>query len=405
MPEERPLRIALFSDSYLPVLNGVSISIKSLVDELRRQNHSVHIYTAAHFKFRDSDPNVHRFFAVQTPWTRGYPLAVPPFYPMLRIFRRTQYDVVHAHTPWTIGFVGLRWAQSHDLATVGTYHTLYDKYAHYIPFAPKRYLRYKIAKHTNFFYNSLDEVITPSDASRRWLLRHSVKRPITVIPTANLVPQLLDRSALKAELGIHPEQRVLLYVGRIATEKNMFTLLEAAAISMRSHPSTILLIVGDGPSRTECKEYAFSLGIGDRVRFEGFVPREQVDRYYAVADIFCFASTTETQGLVVSEAMSYGLPAIVVSGGGAGAAIVHGENGLLVRNDAAILGEHILQVLSDDHLWTRLSDGAQKSARAYSPTEMANQVVEVYRKALARNQQRVRQCQEQGIQMSEKLNR
>jgi len=366
----------------MPVLNGVSISIKVLVDELRRQGHSVHVFTAGYFGHQDQDPNIVRFPAATTPWTRGYPLAFPPFYPMVRHFRKHDFDIVHTHTPFTIGFVGLRWAESHNVPIVSTYHTLYDKYAHYIPYAPKRYVRYKIAKHTNFYYSNVDQVITPSEASMRWLQRHSVKTPITVIPTSTLIRRDLDRTEIRIQKQIRPDQTVLLYVGRIAREKNMETLLQSFALIAQARPDALLLIVGDGPYRRDCASLARDLGVGDRVRFEGFIPREQVDEYYALADLFLFASTTETQGLVVTEAMNYGLPAVVAQGGGAGAAVVHGRNGFLVRNDVRELADHALEILSNPELFDQMSSFARESVRSYSVEDMTTQVLSVYYRAL-----------------------
>jgi 1,2-diacylglycerol 3-alpha-glucosyltransferase len=378
---ERKLRIAVFTDSALPVLNGVSISVSCLITELRNAGHSVTLFTAAHFKYKDPDPNTYRFFALQTPWTPNYPLAVPPFAPMLRQFRKDRFDVIHTHTPFTIGFVGLRWAQSHGIPIVSTYHTLYDRYAHYIPL-PRRYIRFKIAKHTNFYYNSVDQVITPSEASLKWLRRHSVKKPITVIPTGIPGTGFFDRSELRLSLGIAPDQWVLLYVGRLAKEKNLEVLFQAVALAFHEDPRLRLWLVGDGPHREACLEQVRALGIGDRVRFVGFVPREEVDKYYAVSDLFVFASITETQGLVVQEAMSYGLPAVAVGGGGASASIEPGTNGFVVKNEVYEFADQIIAAIEDDLEFARLSEGARRSVRQYSTLHMTEKVVDVYRKAI-----------------------
>jgi 1,2-diacylglycerol 3-alpha-glucosyltransferase len=376
------LRVAIFTDSALPILNGVSVSVDLLVRELRNQGHSVHLFTASHFGFRDPDPNTHRFRAVETPWTKNYPLAIPPFYGMLRAFRRQRFDLIHTHTPFTIGFVGLRWAESHELPIVSTYHTLYDRYAHYIPFFPRRYVRFKIAKHTNFYYNSVDHVITPSQASLRWLQRHSVETPVTVIPTGAPDRQMLDRSEMRRQLKIAPEQKVLLYVGRIAPEKNLMLLLEAAAQAIHRDETVRLWLVGDGPHRQACFEKSSALGIGDRVHFAGFVPRAEVDRYYAAADLFVFSSITETQGLVVQEAMTYGLPAVAVGGGGAADSIVDGVNGHIAQNSPEALCEAILSVLRDEQEHARLSAGALQTVRGHTASGMVERVVQVYRQVL-----------------------
>lgn len=377
------LRIAIFSDSCLPILNGVSISIDALVRELRNLGHSVHIYTAAHFKFKDHDPNTFRFPAIETPWTRNYPLAFPPFYPMLLRFRRQEYDVIHTHTPFTIGFVGLRWGQSHEVPVVSTYHTLYDRYAHYIP-GPRRYTRFKIAKHTNFYYNRVAEVITPSDAAAKWLRRHDVTRPITVIPTGTPSKAHHERDSVRHSMGIPDGQQILLYVGRLAKEKNLDTLLEACKVVFAVNPWARLFLVGDGPYRREATELARWLGIGDKVRFIGFVPRQEVDRYYVASDLFVFSSITETQGLVVQEAMTYGLPAVVAQGGGAGASVQDGHNGFLVRNDPHDLAEKVALLLADHELRNHLSEGARHTVAAYTTTDMAHAVLDVYGRSIAR---------------------
>lgn len=382
MTSDRPLRIAIFSDSALPILNGVSVSIDALVKELRERGHSVHLFTSAFHRYRDRDPNTHRFLAIETPWTRGYPLALPPFYPWLHEFRAHHFDVVHTHTPFTVGFVGLRWAQSHGLPVVSTYHTLYDKYTHYVPYFPKAFTRYKIAKHTNYYYNAVDHAITPSEFAKDWLVRHSIKTPVEVIPTGVPVPKPLDRATVRQELGISPSHKVLLYAGRIAREKNMERLLKAASLAMRQDPRVRFWIVGDGPSRGDCTRTVRELGIGDRVHFVGFVPRAKLDPYYAAADLFLFGSTTETQGLVVAEAMTYGLPTVIVRGGGASDAVVPGKTGFVVGDHPLEFAGALMRLLTEEDLYAEFSASAATVARSYTVPAMADRVLGVYRNVM-----------------------
>jgi 1,2-diacylglycerol 3-alpha-glucosyltransferase len=380
------MRIAIFSDSVLPVLNGVSVSIDSLVRELRNRGHSVHVFCPRYPGHRESDPNAYRFRSIETPWTKGYPLAYPPYYRMLLKFRRHEFDIVHTHTPGPVGFVGLRWAEAHELPIVATYHTLYDRYHHYFTPLPRRYVRYRIAKHTNYYYQRVDHVITPSEASLKWLRRHAVETEASVVPTGAPGRRMLDRTEIRQSLGIPPEHRVMLYVGRLAKEKNMGTLFEMAALAFKADPFLRLWLVGDGPFRQECHQIVRRLGIGDRVRFVGFVPRLDVDPFYEAADLFVFSSITETQGLVVQEAMTYGLPAVAVIGGGASASIEDGFNGFAVKNDPEAFAETVLEVLHDDALLTRLSEGAIRSVREHGTGEMCDRVLEIYRKVLSKRQ-------------------
>ncbi len=376
------LRIGLFSDSALPVLNGVSVSIDGLVNELRRQGHSVQPFLPRFPGYKDPDPNTNRFRAIETPLSKGYPVAYPPFYRMLRRFREHEFDVIHTHSPFMLGMVGFRWAEAHDLPIVSTYHTLYDRYAHYFRLLPRRYVRFRIAKHTNYYYNRMDHVITPSEAAAKWLHRHSVDTPMSIIPTGISGGAQIDRADARHRQGIPPEAKILLYVGRLAQEKNLDMLLESVALSLREDPALRLWLVGDGPYRAECKAIVRRQGIGDRVRFIGFVERSKVDEYYAAADLFVFTSITETQGLVVQEAMMHGLPAVVVAGGGAGAAVESGVNGYLVKNDPKEFSAYVEKVLRDDDLYSRMSAQAKRSVRHQGVPEQCDRVVAVYREVI-----------------------
>jgi 1,2-diacylglycerol 3-alpha-glucosyltransferase len=380
----RSLRIAVFSDSYGPIVNGVSVSIEALVEELRARGNSVHIFTAAFRRHKDMDPNIYRFPAIQLPFFPGYSFATPPFYPMLRRFRKHRFDVVHTHTPYTIGFVGLRWAESHNIPLVSTYHTLYEKYAHYVPYFPKAYVRYKIAKHTNYYYNRCDQVIVPSEAAHQSLRRHSVHAPVSIIPTGNPPTRKFAKDDARREMGIRPGEKALLYVGRIAREKNLLLLLEAMQLVMAERQDTRLWVVGDGPYRKDCQRLARELGIGDRVKFTGSVPREDVDKYYAAADLFVFSSYTETQGLVIGEAMAYGVPAIAVRGGGASSAIEDGENGFVVGNSPLQFSEAVLTALANPALLGRLSETARRSVKVWTHSDACDSVLEVYESAIGK---------------------
>jgi len=378
----KPLRVAMFTDSAFPVMNGVSVSVDALIGELRNQGHSVHLFTARFPGYRDPDPNTYRFRALETPISKGYPIAYPPFIRMLRKFRRHEFDVIHTHTPFMLGMVGLRWAESHDLPLVSTYHTLYDRYAHYFRVLPYRYVRFRIAKHTNFYYNRVDHVLTPSDASLKWLRRHSVSTPMTVVPTGIMRGADIERAEARRSLGISPDSRILLYVGRLAKEKNLGLLLEAVADVFRTDSKARLWLVGDGPFRDECVARVRAAGIGDRVRFVGFVAREEVSRYYSAADLFVFPSITETQGLVVQEAMMHGLPAIVATGGGASASVVDGVNGFVVKNEPQEFAQTIRRVMENEALYVRLAEQAPRSVRELGVPAMCEHVLAVYRQVI-----------------------
>lgn len=379
----RLLRIAIFSDSFFPITNGVSQSISLLVEELRSRGHSVSIFSARYPGHKDSDPNVIRFLSVVTPVARDYPLSVPPYFPYYRYFRLGNFDIVHTHTPFLAGNIGMRWARRKRIPLVSTYHTLYEKYAHYVPFIPHKITKRCIAMYTHWYYNHCEEIITPSRSALRFLKHHHIQKPITVIPTGIPTPPILSKAEARAQLGVKPEERMLLYVGRIAREKNIHFLFEALIHLIRKE-QVRLWLVGDGPAWQECADKVRELGIGDHVVFVGAVPRKTVDVYYASADVFTFASVTETQGLVLGEAMSFGLPVVVVQGGAASHAVQDGVTGLISSPDPQEFSSKVLQILENEGLWHRLSEGALNASRNWSVSTMTDAVLEVYQRVLQR---------------------
>jgi glycosyltransferase involved in cell wall biosynthesis len=379
---KQKLSIALFSDSALPILNGVSVSIAALIEEFRRQGHSVHLFTSGYPRYKETDPNTHRFYSAITPFAPDYPFAFPPFAPFLREFCEAKFDIVHTHTPFTVGCIGLAWAKLQEIPIVSTYHTQYDKYTHYVPIIPKKIVRRIIARHTTRYYNSVDHVLTPSHSSLRWLEKHKVVTPLTIVPTGVPPARQLNRSECRARLKIDPNDSVLLYAGRIATEKNLELIFQAFKIVIEKEKHAQLLIVGDGPANKKYLELARSLGVGDCVKFVGFVPRENLDPFYAAADVFVFPSMTETQGLVVAEAMSYGLPPVVVRYGGAGEQVEDNVNGFLCANDPAEMASDILNLLSDNRTYKRLASEAIQTAERLSIPDMAANILTVYREVI-----------------------
>lgn len=348
------------------------------------QGHSVHVFTTRYPGHRDQDPNIWRFPSIRLPFFPQYPFATPPFYGSLRHFRAHAFDIIHTHTPYTVGFVGLRWAESHNIPIVTTYHTLYERYAHYVPYFPKVYVRYKVARHTNYYYNRVAHVITPSEAAFTSLRRQSVNTPITIIPTGNPPVREISRESARKMMGARESEKALLYVGRISREKNITLLLDAVAQVMKNRSDTRLWMVGDGPDRLAAQKYARAMGIGDRVKFVGAVPREQVDMYYAGSDLFVFASTTETQGLVIGEAMTHGLPAVAARGGGASDNISDGETGIIVGSSVAQIADAIEHLLDNPNLLSQLGDNCREFSRSWTHAESCKRVLSVYESVLGR---------------------
>jgi len=336
----------------------------------------------------DTDPDVVRFRAIITPWAKGYPLAYPPFRATLRKFWQLPVEIVHTHTPFTVGFCGLRWAESAGLPIVSTYHTLYDRYVHYVPFLTRSYVAYKVAKHTRYYYGHVAKVITPSQVAAEVLRDHGVTTPIEVIRTGIPRTDPMPRAEARARLGIPQDEMMLLYVGRLATEKNLGLLLECVSRWRRSLPNARLRLVGDGPGRPNLESRAAQMGVRERVTFHGQVGRDEVLVYMAAADLFVFPSTSETQGLVIGEAQSMGLPAVAVLGGGAPETIEHGVDGMVVADDAQEFARAVEEILRNPALRAKMSENALRSPARISPEEYVFRIERTYEEVLGAEKQK-----------------
>ncbi len=385
------LRIGHFSESFHPVQNGVTTSLLTLVRELRACGHKVWIFAPAHQEQPEREVNVLRFPSFVSAFNREYPLAYP-FYPRLALtthFSRLRLNVVHTHTPFVLGLTGANLAIRRSTPLVTTFHTLYSRYSHYMPLLPDTVTQNLIEHYLPWYYNRCTEIICPSQIASEALLAMGVEQPIEVIPTGVPLPapELISvdaAAALRNELEIRPDTPVLLYAGRLAPEKNIPWLLEVFARVLVEEPRSLLLIAGGGPIQPDLEAHAESLGIAANVRWLGPVPRRKMDTFYAAADVFCFPSPSETQGLVIGEARAAGLPCVVVDAGGAPELVVDGEDGYRIPpDDSDLFTARVLELLGNRHLRETMRKQARQNAVLYTPERMVERVLTVYDRAMS----------------------
>lgn len=391
MTLDRPLRVAMFTDCYTPIINGVVSSILALKTALERAGQTVDIYCPhAPGELPGPEPGVYRFassrFVFQPEQRFTWPWPRRP----LREFASRHYDVTHLHTPFNVGWMGRGAARRAGVPTLFTHHTLWEEYVHYIPLVPKAWLRAWVIGLCRGFANGAEVVIAPSAAVRDRFAAQGVTTPIRVVPTgidtAMFAPR--DGAAVRQDLGLAPDQPVMLYAGRMGKEKSLDLLLAAAARVFQAVPTARLVLVGGGPELEPLKDQARALGIAESCHFVGYVPREQLCRYFDAATLFVFASITETQGLVIQEAMAGGLPVAAVAASGVSEAVTEGVEGLLAAHDAPSLAGCILRIVQDPALRARLAAGAAARAADSSLAVMGTRMIEAYREALARYESR-----------------
>lgn len=374
--------IGFFTNTYLPTMSGVVRSISTFRQAFARMGHNVFVFAQKAAKYHDEEPFIFRYPAVEVPWANDYAFPVPFSSSIDDTLPCLKLNVIHSHHPFLLGETAARKAESLRLPLVFTFHTRYDEYTHYVPFSQE--LTKQIAdRWIGNYLEKCQHIITPSDSIKELLRENGVEGDITTIPTG------IDLEPFrKAEGDIIRKQRgwgddtVLISIGRLAKEKSFDTLLEAAAIVMRDHPSVRLAIIGSGMEERSLKKLAHELGIANRVDFVGKVPYEDVPSYLKAADIFYFASTTETQGLVTMEAMAAGLPIVAVDATGTHDAVTNGKEGLLTKDDSAALAQAATLVIDNQELREQLVEGGTARIEWFNIEHQAQRMLKVYDQAI-----------------------
>jgi glycosyltransferase involved in cell wall biosynthesis len=365
----RFVRIGFFTECYRPIVNGVVTSIDAMRRGLHAHGAQTICITPAMPHYEDDDDAIVRIPSLPLPTSSGYRLTVPLSSATLRK-RIGTLDIVHAHSPFITGNIALRYARALGVPLVFTYHTRLDFYAHYVPF--ERVLTQRaLAAWTRGFANAAAAVVVPGSETRRYLQSIGVRAPIEVVPspidTAAFAAGV-RRPELRARLGADEGTRLVLIVGRLAREKNVRLGLEAFA---RAPEAMRLAVAGEGPERAALERHAARLGIAGRTAFLGRVaPREMPD-LYASADVLLFPSRSETQGLVLAEALVAGLPAVAVASPPSEEVLGPGAT---VAPDPVALGREI-----EARGGSRLDQSAiQLASLRFSLEEQARRLLDVY---------------------------
>jgi 1,2-diacylglycerol 3-alpha-glucosyltransferase len=380
------MRVLMVSDVYSPRVNGVSTSIETFRRTLAGNGIEVRLVVPRYGDEAD-EPGI-----VRVP---GRPVPGDPEDRLVRwramhrevLAAARDCDLVHVQTPFVAHYAGLKAARKLGLPVLASYHTLFEEYLqHYAAFLPAGWLRGQARAFSRRQCNALDAVVVPSQAMRERLESYGVRVPLHVVPTGIPTAQFAggDGAAFRARHGIQPGRPVALFVGRVAHEKNIGFLLEALVHVRRQCPEVLLVVAGEGPARADLQATAGALGLADAARFIGYLDRRhELPDCYAAADVFAFASRTETQGLVLLEAMAAGLPVVALSAMGT-AEILDGGRGSIVPPDCPqVFGETLAHILSHPAAWRHLGDDAAGYAREWSDVAMAGRMAELYRSMLS----------------------
>ena len=382
------MRILMISDVYFPRVNGVSTSIQTFRRELATLGHQVDLIAPAYPAPYTEDsrtlrvPSRYLLFDPEDRMMIGR--EVRSLLPQLRT---AGYDLVHIQTPFVAHYLGIEIADLLGIPRIETYHTFFEEYLfHYVPVVPKAVLRAISRRFSRTQCNQMDALVVPSTAMREKLAEYGVRAPMHVVPTGIPLAQFAagDGEAFRVSQGIPGERRVLLFVGRVAFEKNIDFLLRALEKAIAAIPDLLLVIAGEGPALASLKKLATQLNLQKNTLFVGYLDRRGalLDCYRA-ADAFVFASRTETQGLVLLEAMALGLPVISTAVMGT-RDIVGPKRGALVPEDnETAFAEHIVRLMRDGDLRARLAEEGRVYVREWHADALARKLVVTYQGVVA----------------------
>lgn len=375
------MRILMVSDVYFPRVNGVSTSIETFRRALHGLGIEVRLVVPSYGN-ESSEPGVIR--------VAGRPLPGDPEDRLVgwRSMHRAvlaaaqECDLIHIQTPFIAHYAGLKAARKLDLPVLATYHTLFEEYLqHYAPLIPSGWLRGQARAFSRRQCNALDAVLVPSTAMRERLTAYGVQAPLHVLPTGIPVDRFSggNRQAFRYKHGILSTRPLALFVGRVAHEKNIDFLLQAMVHALKQRPDLLLVIAGEGPAMNDLKQRVKMLKLRDSVQFIGYLDRQQeLPDCYAAADVFVFASRTETQGLVLLEAMAAGLPVIALAEMGT-CDILEAQRGAITPvAEPQVFGAALADFVNRPSAWSHLRQAAPEYAREWSDVAMAGRLAVLY---------------------------
>lgn len=376
------MRVLMVSDVFFPRVNGVSTSIQTFRGKLAACGVDVQL-VVPQYGDEAPEPGVIR--------VKGRPLPGDPEDRLVNwramhlavLSAAREADLIHVQTPFVAHYAGLKAARTLNLPIMATYHTLFEEYLHhYAPWLPAGWLRQQARSFSRRQCNDLDAIVVPSSAMHERLAAYGVTTPMQVLPTGIPLERLRggDRKAFRYHHGILSTRPVALYVGRVAHEKNIGFLFQALKRALTKCPELLLLVAGEGPAMEELKQQVKRISLRDSVQFIGYLDRERdLPGCYAAADAFVFASQTETQGLVLLEAMAAGLPVIALAEMGTRDILDVQRGAITPPADPVAFGDALADFINRPSGWGRIKEEAIEYANEWSDEAMAHRLAAFYR--------------------------
>lgn len=375
------MNILILTNTFTPHVGGVARSVAAFAEEYRKRGHRVLIVAPEFPGMPREEVDVVRVAAIRNFNASDFSVALPPLAGLGERLDDFRPDIVHSQHPFLLGMTALRIARYRQLPLVFTHHTLYEQYTHYVPADSPAMKRFAIDLATRYA-NLCDHVFAPSESIRKLLLKRGVTRPVTVVPTG-VCPEHFaqgDGAGVRERMGIPASAFVVGHLGRLAPEKNLEFLTRAVADFIASHSDAHFLVVGSGPSGEAMRSIFREAGIGERLHIAGILQQQQLADTLHAMNVFAFASGSETQGMVLTEAMAAALPVVALDAPGVREVVRDGENGRLLREQTPAAFCAALQWLAalpaeEIHV---LQQAAVATAEAFSMPRSADRALACY---------------------------
>jgi glycosyltransferase involved in cell wall biosynthesis len=377
------MKILFISDVYFPRVNGVSTSIETFRRNLHLLGHTVHLIAPAYDAPAADETGILRVPARRVPFdpedrfmSYGWVMK------QLDKLRDERYDLIHVQTPFVAHYLGVKLSYLLDIPCIETYHTFFEEYLyHYIPLLPKSVTRFLAKRFSRHQGNSLDGMVIPSRPMQRVLQGYGIETTMEVIATGiepeSFVPG--DRMAFRDKFGIAQNRPMLLFVGRVAHEKNIDFLIKVVDQVRRQVEDVLFVIAGEGPARASLEQEVRRRAIGENVRFIGYLDRHtELNSCYSAADIFVFSSRTETQGLVLLEAMAQGLPVVSTAELGTRDVLQDGAGVWIAQEELADFSSNVVKMLENEQVRTELGAVGRNYAKEWSAAKQAQKMLTFY---------------------------
>lgn len=375
------MNILIVTNTFTPHVGGVARSVVAFTEEYRRRGHKV-MTIAPEFEGQpEHEDTVFRVHALQRFNASDFSVALPVHPNLSKSVNAFQPDVVHSQHPFLLGHTAVRLARHRNLPLVFTHHTLYEQYTHYVPGDSPALKRYVVELCTRYA-NLADQVFAPSESVRRLIQDRGVESPVEVVPTGVNLDAFArgDGVACRRELGIPADAFIIGHLGRLAPEKNLAFLTQALLYYLHQNDRARVMIIGLGPSTAGIREAFDQAGLSDRLVMLGVLSQPDLANALHAMDVFAFASTSETQGMVVTEAMAAGLPVVALDASGVREVVVDRHNGrLLARADVSEFSAALAWVAGlDDGNRDALNRAVRDTAQRFSMQRSADRALQYY---------------------------